>query len=195
MTPIYKEITKFITVKEVGDPFVLKCEPTATLREVIDLYNMHDRAYYEYCFIENNNDACGFMSLENIMDSLEYDQSIIDYILPITPEIVISDSTPLIRMPSLFVYSEIFFILANEKISQFVTYWHLENLPMRLALFAQILELDENINKFLLRVPKPEEFIKAVQKLSPNRLRTIRRIHESKNNKTRKLTPAKFLHI
>lgn len=193
MTAIYKEITKFITVKEVAEPFVLKCEPSTTLREVIALYNIFNRGYYEYCFFVNNKGAYGFIALENIMDSLEYDQCIDDFIIPITTELVISDTTPLIRMPSLFVNSEIFFILTDEKISQFVTYWHLENLPMRLALFARILELDDNINNYLLRVPKPEEFINAVQKLSQNRIRTIKKIHETKYFKTRKLTPSKFL--
>ena len=73
-----------------------------------------------------------------------------DRAIPITPDMIVSASTPLLDMPSLFRKHYFFFVLTRNDITHFVSFQDMDKLLMKLCLFSLIMELEAKILELLM---------------------------------------------
>ena len=105
----------------------------------------------EFCIIRDEQKIYGYISVNFIFDDEEdkydgpSDGQSGEYCTPISPDQIVPGTMPLLDLISLFKHHPFFFVLTRNTITHVVAFSDLDQLPVKLCLFALLMALEAEL--------------------------------------------------
>jgi hypothetical protein len=144
----YQIIANSLSVMEIAEPITESTHPECTIEDYGDIRT--DPFDDPFVLIRDENHIYGYLTTAEELQFVYKDPSLrkitkVGKGIPITPECIVPESMPLIELPGLFEKKSFYFVLNNNNITHYVSFSHIDALPMKLCIFSLIIELEANI--------------------------------------------------
>lgn len=172
----YELVASAFSVIEIAQPITTSVLPDLPLQEVfehiMEIPLLDEEWFY---LVRDDHHIYGYFTFD---DEAFYDPPLVgtakEKASPITPDMIVPASLPLIEMIPLFEQYYYYFVLTRNDITHVVSFQDIDKLPTKLCLFSLFMELEsqiidllhsdlDSIDKFLNRLP--EERLKKARDL------------------------------
>jgi hypothetical protein len=172
----FRELAYLVSVSDICSPFLASFEGTRTVAEVFEWWSV------DICFERNldPNEQLALVTTEGRVvgwigfDMLEAGKQLIECMEPITPDSILSSDTSLFDAVTAFATSpnHFFLVLRGNHFIGWLSYTDLHKPPLRLCLFAMLINLERMLLEVALRSPK-----ESVQVLPDGRKENARKVY------------------
>lgn len=172
----FRRLAHLITVTDIYSPFIATFNATRSVADVseewsVDLCGERELdPMDQIALVESNNSVEGWIGY----DMLIADKRVSECMEQISPDAILSADTSLIDAVAAFaeISHPFFFILKGNHFIGWLSYTHLHKPPLRLCLFAMLINLERMLLDAVLLFPK-----ESVKLLSQGRLRKSQEIY------------------
>lgn len=173
----YHYVGNAFTVIDIAEPIRVFIEPEASKLEVWEELMSSEYGDW-FAIIRDNQRIYGYIALdsEELEGDLEIDtaKNAAESCDPISPDLIVSSTTSLLDLISMFTDKPFYFVLDRNDISHVVSFNDLDKLPFKISLFSLLIELESSIIDFILSSEIPlQQFI---LKLSDKRQSEIKKL-------------------
>lgn len=175
LTP-YSLVAGSIGVVEIAAPLTTRFSPNTHLATVYE--ELGGPPFYDFfCLVCDEQRLYGYLAGDDDLLSTSVSTAG-EAAHPITADLLVSASTPLLDLPELFLKHYFFFILSGHEVTHVVSFQDMDSLPMKLCLFSLFLELESKLLAlFSVDTARLQRYLSA---LSPNRLKKAQDLCEMK---------------
>lgn len=130
-----------ITVKSIAQ----ELEFCSMEESAIHIKNQLDKKHFDILAVEEQGEIVGYIERHELGEG-----RIADYMRAFSPRELVSDSTPLIQLLSIFKKKTRVFVLENNSIKKLITYADLQKPPIRMLIFGYITLLEMRLSDIIL---------------------------------------------
>jgi hypothetical protein len=140
------------------------------------------------------NDLQGIDALDEFNELQDIGGVVIsDCALPINTLNIMSESTPLVDLFDYFIENEIAFIMGkNNKVTHTITFADLDSIPIKMCLFALLLDLEVKMKELLEKQPNLDSYLIM---LSPNSAEKINKFAKRKYSHCKEISAKQMLEF
>jgi len=146
----YEVVSGAFTVIDIAEPVRL----SVSREEPIEVVNekFMDRSDW-CCLVREGLCIPGFLTFDDDAFSSPLSGSAGEKATPLTPDLIVASSLPLLELVPLFKRHYFFFVLEQADITHVVSFQDLDKLPMKLSIFALFLELETRMIELITQQP------------------------------------------
>jgi len=183
----FEVVTNAFKVIDIASPINIELSPEDTVSTAHEEFffaiddEMHDDWF---ALVKDQNRIFGYLAYDGEYfcgdeNPIENNTPLLNVVEPITPEIIVPSTMPLLELIPLFERSYFFFALTRNTISHVVSFNDLDKQPVKLSLFSLLMELETNIIQLLLYSGDAEKYLSF---LPADRIKRIEKFIKPKYN-------------
>jgi hypothetical protein len=163
----YEIVANSFRVVEIARPIKIIAHPDDSLEDVNNNVSEEiDPMRNNIVLVKDDISIYGYLDFINEDYDVPREKNTREIAHPITPDQIVPSSMPLIELPPLFAQHDSFFVSTQNDISHFVSFQDLDQLPMKLCLFALMMELEAKM--LTIFIHKSQDDIKKLLYCLPN---------------------------
>lgn len=149
----YHYVANAFSVIDIAEPIRVFIEPEVSKLEVWE--DLMSSEYGDwFAVVRDDHRIYGYFALdsEELEGDLEIDtaKNAAESCEPITPDMIVSNTTSLFELISMFMDNYFYFVLDRNEISHIVTFNDLDKLPFKISLFSLLIELESSLIDLIL---------------------------------------------
>jgi hypothetical protein len=139
----YQTIANAFTVVDLAEPIHVEAAASDRLIDVWD-YLMEDEHGSWFCLVRDGRRIVGYLALDDDCFIAEIDSTAlaVDAANPITPDLLVPASMPILHILPLFEEHFFYFVLEGNDVSHVVSFVDLDKPPLQISLFSLFMELE-----------------------------------------------------